>query len=212
MVGTSGQSAKGRCLRTVCGKELLAVLAVESAHAQAIVVGEDLGTVEEGVPETLAEQNVLSYRLLWFEDQPPSQYPWKALADVTTHDLPTLAGVWTGADLESQRQWGAKPEKNAQQQFRTKLMETCHVDDTTDVEEVITKTFSKLAESPCAVVIADLEAACAVNERANMPTSGGAYPKWSLALPCSLEKLATAERPTKLAEILNRRTLDRSVT
>lgn len=60
--------------------------------------------------------------------------------------------------------------------------------------------------------MADLEAACAVNERPDMPTSGGAYPNWSLALPCSLEKLAAAERPTKLAEILNRRTLDRSVT
>lgn len=128
----------------------MAVLAVESAHAQAIVVGEDLGTVEEGVPETLAEQNVLSYRLLWFEDQPPSQYPWKALADVTTHDLPTLAGVWTGADLESQRQWGAKPDETAQQQLRSKLVESSQVEGHRNLEEVITKTFSKLAESPCA--------------------------------------------------------------
>lgn len=53
-------------------EELLAILAVESARTQAIVVGEHLGTVEDGVREILAEQQVLSYRLLWFEDQPPN--------------------------------------------------------------------------------------------------------------------------------------------
>ncbi|MGC3973499.1 MAG: 4-alpha-glucanotransferase [Nitrospira sp.] len=193
-------------------KELLAILAVESARAQAIVVGEDLGTVEGGVREILAEQNVLSYRLLWFEDQPPSQYPWKALAAVTTHDLPTLAGIWTGADLESQRKCGARPDEQAQEQFRTKLVEMSQVEDDTTLEDVITKTISKLAESPCAVVMADLEAACAVNERPNMPTSGGNYPNWSLALPCSLEELTAAERPTKLAHILNRRGSETSGT
>ncbi|MCW5800515.1 MAG: 4-alpha-glucanotransferase [Nitrospira sp.] len=207
-----GSPPKDGAFVRYAAEELLAILAVESARAQAIIVGEDLGTVENGVREILAEQNVLSYRLLWFEDQPPSQYPRKALAAVTTHDLPTLAGIWTGADLESQRMCGAKPDEQAQKQFRAKLMETSDVEATSDVEEVMTKTFSALAESPCAVVMADLEAACAVNERPNMPTSGGAYPNWSLALPCSLEELIAAERPTKLAEILNRRRMDKSVT
>ncbi|HMV58202.1 MAG TPA: 4-alpha-glucanotransferase [Nitrospira sp.] len=203
-----GSPPKDGAFVRYAAEELLAILAVESTRAQAIVVGEDLGTVEEGVRETLAEQNVLSYRLLWFEDQPPSQYPWKALASVTTHDLPTLAGVWTGADLESQRKSGASPDEKAQEQFRTKLVEVSQVEDQTNLEEVITKTFSKLAESPCAVVMADLEAACAVTERPNMPTSGGNYPNWSLALPCSLEELTAAERPAKLAHILNRRVGD----
>ena len=35
---------------------------------------------------------------VWFEDDPPEHYPAEALAMVTTHDLPTIAGVWTGAD------------------------------------------------------------------------------------------------------------------
>lgn len=193
-------------------EELLAILAVESARAQAIVVGEDLGTVEEGAREILAEQNVLSYRLLWFEERPPSQYPRKALAAVTTHDLPTLAGVWTGADLEAQQSCGAKPDEEAQKQFRATLIEMSHVEVTTDLEEVITKTFSELADSPCVVVMTDLEAACAVTERPNMPSSAGRYPNWSLALPCSLEALKVAELPGKLAHILNRRVLEKSVT
>jgi len=190
-------------------QELLAILAIESARAQAIVVGEDLGTVEEGVRDILAEHNILSYRLLWFEDQPPSDYPQKALAAVTTHDLPTLAGVWTGGDLESQQQCGARPDTKAQEQFHTKLTETSHVEPGAGVEEVIVNTYAELAESPCAVVMADLEAACAVNKRPNMPTSAGKYPNWSLALPCSLEQLEAADLPRKLAQILNRRVADK---
>ena len=101
--------------------DLLAIIAIESHRAGAVVVGEDLGTVEAGVREKLADHNVLSYRLLWFEDIPPSQYPEKALAAITTHDLPTLAGIWTGADLETQRRLGLNPDESANEKFREKL-------------------------------------------------------------------------------------------
>ena len=78
--------------------ELLDILALESVRAGAYVVGEDLGTVEPWVREELASRNVLSYRLLWFEDTPPRGYPPQALAAVTTHDLPTITGAWTRSD------------------------------------------------------------------------------------------------------------------
>jgi 4-alpha-glucanotransferase len=185
--------------------ELLAIIAVESHRARAIVVGEDLGTVEEGVRDMMAEYNVLSYRLLWFEEKPPSEYPQKALAATTTHDLPTLAGVWTGADIEAQRQFGMKPDQAAQNQFRQKILDASGVDPTADVTQAITKTFERLADSPSAVVMAELEAACAVNERPNMPASGGKYPNWSLALPATMEELEAADFPRRLARILNRR-------
>ena len=73
--------------------ELLAILALESERSKAYIVGEDLGTVEEGVRKQLAESRILSYRLLWFESDPPARYPELALAAVTTHDLPTVAGL-----------------------------------------------------------------------------------------------------------------------
>ena len=79
--------------------ELLDILALESVRAGCGVVGEDLGTVESGVRPELRRRRLLSYRLAWFESRAPERFPTQALAALTTHDLPTAAGVWTGADL-----------------------------------------------------------------------------------------------------------------
>jgi glycogen operon protein len=84
---------------------LLGALAAESVRARCLVVGEDLGTVPEGFRERLAAADVLSSRVLWFERDgaafvAPSRYPVKAAACVSTHDLPTIAGWWSGADID----------------------------------------------------------------------------------------------------------------
>ena len=76
--------------------ELLDILALESVRARAWIVGEDLGTVEDHVRSALADRGVLSYRLLWFEPRPPESFPRQSLAVCTTHDLPTVAGLWSG--------------------------------------------------------------------------------------------------------------------
>ena len=69
--------AEDRAPTSTCRRsELLDLLALESARAGAFVVGEDLGTVEDEVREDLAERGILSYRLMWFEDDAsPSAIP-----------------------------------------------------------------------------------------------------------------------------------------
>src|ERR1700709_2234486 len=84
--------------------DLLGNVALESQRAECIVVGEDLGTVPDGVRETLAARSVLSYRVLWFERdgehfKPPSSYPAQAAACVSAPDLPTTAGRWGAEDI-----------------------------------------------------------------------------------------------------------------
>ena len=185
--------------------DLLAIIAIESHRAGAVVVGEDLGTVEPGVREKLADHNVLSYRLLWFEDIPPSQYPKKSLAAITTHDLPTLSGVWTGRDLEIQRRLGLNPDESAHEKFRETLRQTSRLDVDADVTRVTINTFEQLAQAPSAIVMASMEEACVTPERPNMPTAGNKYPNWSLALSHPLEDIESLEVPSRLATILNRR-------
>src|SRR3546814_5660119 len=65
------------------GREMLDVLAMESARAGAIVVGEDLGTVEEGIRHDLSDTLLLSTRLLWFDDVPRTEEPPSELQSQT---------------------------------------------------------------------------------------------------------------------------------
>jgi glycogen debranching enzyme GlgX len=88
--------------------DLLAQVALESQRARCLVVGEDLGTVPEGMSDALAACNVLSYSVLWFQRRdgklrPPAEWRRLAAACVSTHDLATLAGWWSGADIAEKR-------------------------------------------------------------------------------------------------------------
>ena len=79
-------------------RAMLAVVAIEASRAGAVVVGEDLGTVEPEVTEGLAEHGMLGCAVLWFQRDaagdllPPRLWHPETLASVSTHDLPTAAG------------------------------------------------------------------------------------------------------------------------
>ena len=180
-------------------QDLLRILALESVRAGAFVVGEDLGTVERGVRERLAEAGLLSYRVLWFENDPPARYPALALASVTTHDLPSIAGVWNGADFEAQRSIGLDPNPAIFDELRARLSTLTGVPAGGDVGEVIARTYAALATAPSSLVTATLEDALAVEERPNMPGTVGTWPNWSLALPQPLEKLMESPLPHRIA-------------
>src|SRR3989442_6299466 len=62
--------------------DLLAIVALESQRTGATVVGEDLGTAEDGVREQLAAPGILSYRVVWFHGRPPARYPPLAMAEI----------------------------------------------------------------------------------------------------------------------------------
>jgi 4-alpha-glucanotransferase len=80
-------------------RDLTAIVALESHRAQVGVVGEDLGTVEPYVSVELQARNILSYKLVQFESVPTAQLTPHSMVAITTHDLPTIAGMWTGTDL-----------------------------------------------------------------------------------------------------------------
>ncbi len=185
--------------------DLLAIVALESHRAGAFIVGEDLGTVEEGVRERLAERRVLSYRLLWFEGNPPARYPRLALAAVSTHDLPTIAGLWSGADVKAQRDLGRRPNEAGVRGMRERLRQLTGAEESAGAAEVIERTYQRLAEAPSAVVTATLEDALGVEERPNLPGTTTEWPNWSLALPLPLEAVETSALPRALARVLARR-------
>jgi 4-alpha-glucanotransferase len=186
------------------GDELLAVLAIESVRAGAVVVGEDLGTVEPEVRSALLEAGLLSYRLAWFEDAPPDDYPAAALAAVTTHDLPTIAGVWSGEDAADQRAAGIEPDDAALERLKGKLMRLTGLGPDAAVEDVITATYARLAAAPSALVAATLEDALALPHRPNLPGTTDERPNWSTALPVPLAQVFTDPLVSRVVGALHR--------
>jgi 4-alpha-glucanotransferase len=185
--------------------EMLAIVALESQRAGAYVVGEDLGTVEDGVREQLAAHRVLSYRLLWFEADSPRSYPKLAMVAVTTHDLPTIAGLWTGNDLAAQQQIGLKPNEEATGEMRQRLADMAGLSDDAPASTVIDRAYGLLAQAPSLIITATLEDALEVEDRTNMPGTTTQWPNWSIALPGGLEALERSPRAAAIAQTLGRR-------
>jgi 4-alpha-glucanotransferase len=169
------------------------------------VIGEDLGTVGEGVRERLAEHGLLSSRLLSFEPTAPVEYPQPALAMISTHDLPTIAGIWTGREFEIQRALGLHPEQRSHEELRERLRSLAGVAGDAPVCEVIERAYQALASAPSVLVAATLEDAFAVIEKPNAPGAPSGYPSWSLALPVPLEEFDAAPLARAIGQALNRR-------
>jgi 4-alpha-glucanotransferase len=196
--------AKGGAYVRSRADELLAIVALESLRARAFIIGEDLGTVEPGVRERLAEQHMLSYRLLYFEPSPPEEFPALALSSVTTHDLPTIAGLWTGADLAALRRIGLQTNEEGTEALRDKLRELGDLADDASAETAIEATHRALARAPSRILLATLDDAVATPDRPNVPGTVREWPNWSLALPQPLEDIEAMDLPRRLAKILAR--------
>lgn len=183
--------------------ELLAIVALESWRAGAFVVGEDLGTVEPGVRERLAAHNILSFRLLWFEEDRPARYPELAMAAISTHDLPTVAGLWNGQDLAAQRAVGLHVEEEMGQ-MRRRFRSLTGLRDEASVAEAIERAYQTLATAPSLVLLATLDDALAVSERPNIPGTTSERPNWSIPLPGGLDALESSSLGRRIAAALDR--------
>ncbi len=81
---------------------LVGILALEAQRADAVIIGEDLGTVEPWVQDVLARRGLLGTSILWFERDgsgqiiKPEDWRREVLASVTVHDLPPTAGYLAG--------------------------------------------------------------------------------------------------------------------
>ena len=112
MVDPAGRRPKQGTYVRYDHEAMIGILALEAHRAGALVVGEDLGTVEPWVRDYLRERGILGTSILWFEfdwdgdGAPLKPERWReyCLASVTTHDLPPTAGYLAG-DHVRLRDW-----------------------------------------------------------------------------------------------------------
>ncbi|GAB2922204.1 4-alpha-glucanotransferase [Rhodococcus aerolatus] len=182
-------------------QDMLAIVALESHRAGALVVGEDLGVVEDGVREAMAEHGMLSYRLLWFEEDAPAAWPEGAMAAVTTHDLPTVRGLVDGTDLAEQRSLGLGSDAELAAS-RQEMLETIGAADGDDPAAATLRAHRRLVAAPSALLCATLDDAVLAQRRPNVPGTEDRV-NWRLPLPVGVDELDGCGSATALAELLD---------
>ncbi len=170
-------------------RELLAILALESKRSHTFVIGEDLGLVEPAMRSRLRHSGVLSYRLLWFEDARPEEWPRESAGAIGTHDLPTVAGIWNLSEPDQR-----------QHHLRRRLTDATGLPDGTPAVEVAVAAYQRLSHARSRIVLASFEDALGIEERTNVPGTTTERPNWRLALTKPLEEIARDEGVLRIAQ------------
>ena len=135
---------------------MIGIVALEAHRAGAVVVGEDLGTVEPWVRDYLRERGLLGTSILWFEldrdggGGPLAAERWReyCLSSVTTHDLPPTAGYLAGEHVRLRDSLGLLTRPVAEELaeddrpsrrpgWPSCVGSACWPDGDTDVEQVV---------------------------------------------------------------------------
>ncbi len=218
-----GESARSGAYVSYPLEALLAQLALESRRAACIVVGEDLGTLPWGFREQLDAANVLSYRVLWFERAdgrflPAKDYPVKAMACVSTHDLPTLAGWWQGVDIEEKAVLGllsveaAAAERTARWNDKAALLDALRARrligagraDADFNDGLAEALHAFLAGAPCVLAMAQLDDLAGESVAVNLPGTDRERPNWRRKLRVPVDELFNSSRAAAVLAGLRR--------
>ena len=208
-------------------EDILRIIALESRRNNCVVIGEDLGTVPDGFGEIMARAGLLSYKVLFFERwdsgffMRPALYPAQSMVTVSTHDLPTLAGWWTGKDLEWRQKLSLYPnevmgqnERNSRIEDRQLLIAALDDLNVIDIRNAPEQAPAKMnrelnlavqkymAQAPSHIQLIPLEDALEVIEQVNIPGTIDEHPNWLQKLPVSIEEFDQTESVTDLASAM----------
>ncbi|PBP38675.1 4-alpha-glucanotransferase [Pseudomonas syringae] len=201
--------------------DMLRLLSLESWRHKAIVLGEDLGTVPEGLSEKLSARAILGMRVLLFEQnngqfKPILDWSDQALATTSTHDLPTLAGWLSELDIEWNARLGHIDEQHESQwrEERTREYESLrralsqNIDSmpsgTEDPAQIIDASISYLGHTRAPLVLLPIEDALGVEEQANLPGTIDSHPNWRRRLPGDAASLLDNPNAARRLELLSR--------
>jgi 4-alpha-glucanotransferase len=125
------------------------------------------------------------------------------MAGITTHDLPTVAGTWTGADLPDQARAGVPPDRRGQALLRRRLASLAGVQPDASLASVMERAHAAVGASPSVLAVATLEDALHVRRRPNLPGTGRAErDNWSRALPATLDEIERKRMVRRLARVI----------
>ena len=211
-----GASARDGVYLALPGTDLLRLIALEAHRHQALIVGEDLGTVPAGLRGRLDSHGILGMRVLWFERDrrgflAPGRWTRRALAMTTTHDLPTVAGWWRGIDLGWRDRVGARlpRQQRERKRERAELWRALRRAGTargsmpapTDAAPVVDAAIGFVARTRSALALVPLEDVLALDQQPNLPGTIDQHPNWRRRMPAAPDLLALPAPTARLARL-----------
>ncbi|MCG7596710.1 4-alpha-glucanotransferase [Mycobacterium sp. PSTR-4-N] len=208
---------------------MIGIVALEAYRAGAVVVGEDLGTVEPWVRDYLRDRGLFGTSILWFEagsdgaPLPAEQWRQACLSAVTTHDLPPTAGYLVGEHVRLRDELGlltrpAEQEWAADRAHRDAwlaelrrvglLAEQSDPGVDIDVDEVVIALHRYLGRSPARLLAMSLADAVGETRTQNQPGTTDEYPNWRVPLagpdgrPVLLDALFDDARAAALCDVM----------
>jgi 4-alpha-glucanotransferase len=190
--------------------DMLRLIALESHLHRAIVIGEDLGTVPADFRHAIADKGVLGIRVLWFERASdggfvsPREWSDNAMATTSTHDVSTVAGWWSGRDVEWRKRTGlddpavdevAQREKERGLLWRAMCASGSAWNEdsppaTDDISPVVVAAARHVSQAPAPLAIFPVEDVLGLHEQPNLPGPTDAiHPNWRRRMPDSSTRL-----------------------
>ncbi|QUX24201.1 MULTISPECIES: 4-alpha-glucanotransferase [Nocardiopsis] len=176
-------------------------LLLAARRADAVVIGEDLGTVEPWVRDHLSDRGILGTSVLWFEQgadgspRPPGDWRTDCLATVATHDLPPVASFLSAEHVELRDRLGllSRPveEERADAEARVERWRALLVelglleedaDPLADPAAVVTAMHAYLMATPARMVGVALTDVVGERRMQNQPGTSTEYPNWRIPL------------------------------
>ncbi len=204
---------------------MIGIVALEAHRAGAVVVGEDLGTVEPWVRDYLRDRGLLGTSILWFEldhhghGGPLAAEHWRelCLSSVTTHDLPPTPGYLEGAHVVLRHELGllTRPAEDEladdqaeQEAWLAELRRVGLLGAEADEEDVTTALYRYLGRTRSRLLALALTDAVGERRTQNQPGTTDEYPNWRVPLAgpdgqdMLVEDVVTDRRAAAVAEAL----------
>lgn len=218
----NGNSAKDGAYVRFNHEAMVGVLLLEAYRAGAVVIGEDLGTVEPWVRDYLNERGILGTSVFWFEKHGDgtllhaNEYRQGVFATVDTHDLPPAAGYLAGEHVDLRAELGLL-ELSEEETRAEANRERAHVlsrlreyalferqdanmaadagESATDPSEreIIEAMHAYIAQTPALLLGVSLTDAVGERRAQNQPGTDQEYPNWKLPLADGTEKVVLVE-------------------
>ncbi|WP_124055108.1 4-alpha-glucanotransferase [Arcanobacterium ihumii] len=187
---------------------MVGILLLEAYRSGAVIIGEDLGTVEPWVRDYLGERGILGTSVFWFEkddDGHPKHgrdFRRNVLVTVDTHDLPPAAGYLAEEHVDLRARLGLledseeKTRQNARHERALvfeRLREYGFMKEDASEREIIEALHAYITTTPSDLLGISLTDAVGERRSQNQPGTDQEYPNWKIPLADGTEKVVLVE-------------------